>query len=221
MADDTISKDELEAARAADGIERRFTGTVEVRADEADGPSKLVGYAALFNWSTVLFPGLIERIAPGAFTRTLAEGADVRALVDHDPSKIIGRTKAGTLTLLENKKGLHVDIDAADTTAGQDILKSVARGDVDQMSFGFRVVKESWEDKKDGSAVRTLEDVDLVDVSAVTFPAYPDTTIAARSLELRKQGGTKPSLSGPTTEPVERATRTLRNKYDKMAKPPL
>jgi HK97 family phage prohead protease len=134
---------------------------------------------------------LREKIAPGAFSRTLAEKADVRALVDHDPSKIIGRTKSRTLKLDENSKGLKVEIKPADTQAGRDILKSVERGDVDQMSFGFRTVKDEWEDHKDGTATRTLVDVDLFDVSPVTFPAYADTTIAARSLELRRQGGAK------------------------------
>jgi HK97 family phage prohead protease len=190
-----VCQTQWEDSRSAGDIERRIAGSIEVVESRKNGkkqPSKLVGYAALFNKPTELFPGLIERIAPGAFTRTLAEGADVRALVDHDPSKIIGRTKSGTLALQENRRGLKVAIDAADTQAGRDILKSVDRGDVDQMSFGFRVVKESWEEKKDGSVIRTLEDVDLFDVSAVTFPAYADTTIAARSLELRKQGSEKP-----------------------------
>jgi HK97 family phage prohead protease len=177
-----------------DGIERRVMGTLELfesRRGGKDQPTKLTGYAALFNKPTELFPGLREKIAPGAFSRTLAEKADVRALVDHDPSKIIGRTKSKTLRLDENSKGLKVEIKPADTQAGRDILKSVERGDVDQMSFGFRTVKDEWEDHKDGTATRTLVDVDLFDVSPVTFPAYADTTIAARSLELRRQGGAK------------------------------
>jgi HK97 family phage prohead protease len=201
-----VCQSQWDDSRSADGVERRFVGTValiETRKNGKELPSKLVGYAALFNKATELFPGLREKIAPGAFTRTLAENADVRALVDHDPSKIIGRTKSGTLTLTENRKGLKVSIDAADTTAGQDILKSVARGDVDQMSFGFRMVKESWEDHKDGTATRTLEDVDLFDVSAVTFPAYTDTTIAARSLELRKKGATDPRPSVAMTPKLD------------------
>jgi HK97 family phage prohead protease len=187
-----VCQTQWEDSRSADGMERRIVGSIEVRTNGDKAPSKLVGYAALFNKPTELFPGLTEKVAPGAFTRTLGEGADVRALVDHDPSKIIGRTKSGTLALQENRKGLKVAIDAADTQAGRDILKSVERGDVDQMSFGFRVVKESWEAKKDGSTVRTLEDVELFDVSAVTFPAYADTTIATRSLEAWKQGGKNP-----------------------------
>jgi len=205
MADEQPSKKEQVEALDTDGVERRIAGSVEVREDGEKQPSKLVGYAALFDKPTELFPGLTERVAPGAFTRTLEEGADVRALVDHDPSKIIGRTKSGTLALQENRKGLKVAIDAADTQAGRDILESVARGDVDQMSFGFRVVKESWEDLKDGSSVRTLEDVDLFDVSAVTFPAYPDTKIAARSLELRKRGGAKPQApSAPKMDALKK-----------------
>lgn len=180
--------------RAADGIERRIMGTldlVQTRRGGKERPKKLIGYAALFNTETELFPGLRERIAPGAFTRTLAEGADVRALVDHDPSRIIARTKSGTLRLKENSKGLRAEIKPSDTQAGRDILESVNRGDVDQMSFAFRAVKESWEDHKDGTATRTLEDVDLFDVSPVTYPAYEDTTIAARALEMRKTKGSQ------------------------------
>jgi HK97 family phage prohead protease len=193
-----VCQTQWEDSRSADGLERRILGSldlVKIRRGGKDRPTKLTGYAALFNKETELFPGLREKIAPGAFARTLAEKADVRALVDHDPSKILGRTKAGTLKLLQNSKGLRVEIKPGDTQAGRDILESIDRGDVDQMSFGFRMVKESWEDHQDGTTTRTLEDVDLFDVSAVTFPAYADTTIAARSLELRKQGGAKPQAA--------------------------
>jgi HK97 family phage prohead protease len=186
-----VCQTQWDDSRSTDGVERRVSGSLELvrtRKSGKDKPTKLTGYAALFNRETELFPGLREKIAPGAFARTLAEKADVRALVDHDPSKILGRTKAGTLKLLQNSKGLRVEIKPGDTQAGRDILESIDRGDVDQMSFGFRMVKESWEDHKDGTATRTLEDVDLFDVSAVTFPAYADTTIAARSLEMRKKG---------------------------------
>jgi HK97 family phage prohead protease len=214
-----VCQTQWEDSRSADSMERRIAGSIEIRKNGDKAPSKLVGYAALFNKPTELFPGLTEKIAPGAFTRTLAEKADVRALVDHDPSKIIGRTKSGTLALQENRRGLKVAIDAADTTAGRDILKSVDRGDVDQMSFGFRVVKESWEDKKNGDAVRTLEDVDLFDVSAVTFPAYADTTIATRSLEAWKQGGKKPIPGPQTAADARKAAWAKRRAPAELTKP--
>jgi HK97 family phage prohead protease len=172
-----------------DGLETRFLAGAELmteaRIDQGEGP-KLQGYAALFNKPTEIMPGFFERIAPGAFARALKEKQDVRALVDHENSKVLGRTTAGTLDLSENRKGLKTLISPPDTQVGRDIVISVERGDVDQMSFAFRAVKETWEDHKDGSSTRTLEDVDLFDVSIVTFAAYPDTTIAVRAYEERK-----------------------------------
>lgn len=147
---------------------------------------RLVGYAALFNKSTELFPGLRETVAPGAFTRTLEEGADVKALFNHNPDIVLGRNKAGTLTLEENTKGLKVNIQPPDTETGRGVVESVRRGDVSQMSFAFEVVEVTEKDVGDGWWERTLVDVELSDVSLVTYPAYPDTTIAARSWEERK-----------------------------------
>jgi HK97 family phage prohead protease len=172
-----------------EGLETRFIKaselTAEARLDPGEGP-KLAGYAALFNKTTEIMPGFKERIARGAFARALSEKQDVRALVDHQSEKIIGRTAAGTLDLSENNKGLKTVIRPPDTQVGRDIVTSVGRGDVDGMSFAFRAVKESWEDHKDGTSTRTVEDVDLFDVSVVTYPAYPDTSVAVRSFEKRK-----------------------------------
>lgn len=149
-------------------------------ADEAE--KRLQGFAAVFNAETD-FGWFREQIAPGAFSRSLKETPDVRALVDHDAGKVIARTKAGTLTLEERKEGLFASIDVADTSAGRDILESVRRGDIDGMSFGFRVVGEKWEAKKGKSELRTLTDVDLVEVSVVAFPAYAQTSVWTRSAE--------------------------------------
>ena len=156
--------------------------------DDATGLPTLTGYAALFNRETELFPGFRERIAPGAFARSLKENADVRALVDHDSSRILGRTKAGTLDLTENRKGLKVVITPPETQVGQDVVTNIRAGNLDQMSFGFRAKKDSFEQSKDGLTVtRTLKDVDLIDVSIVTFPAYSDTSVAVRSMETWKE----------------------------------
>ena len=171
----------------ADKLEKRIVDACELgvqERDEGTGLPTLTGYAALFNKEIELFPGLRERIAPGAFARSLKEKADVRALVDHDSSRILGRTKAGTLDLVENRKGLKVAITPPETQVGQDVVTNIRAGNLDQMSFGFITRKESFEESKDGrTTTRTLEDVDLVDVSVVTFPAYSDTSVAVRSME--------------------------------------
>jgi len=163
-----------------DSIEKRIcTFSPEVRGSHQG--TVLEGYAAVFNTLSKDLGGFKEIIADKAFSRTLKAGADVRALVDHDPSKILGRSKAGTLTLREDDHGLKVSIKPPDTTVGRDIVESTRRGDVDQMSFAFSVVSDTWE-TIDGEEVRTITDVDLHDVSIVTYPAYTDTAVAVRSL---------------------------------------
>lgn len=169
-------------------IERRTLSLtaqrVEVRAAEGS-PGTLVGYASVFNSSTDI-GWFDERVAPGAFTRSLSEGDDVRALFNHDMAQVIGRRSAGTLRLAEDDNGLRIEIDLPDTTVARDLAANIAVGNIDGMSFGFRAREESWElgDERTGKRDhRTLLDVDLVEVSAVTFPAYPDTSIAQRSRE--------------------------------------
>jgi HK97 family phage prohead protease len=162
-------------------IERRAAnGRLEVR--EAGGKPVLSGYAAIFG-SKADMGGYREIVAPGAFRRAIAEGDDVRALWNHDPASILGRSSAGTLRLREDDHGLLVEIDPPDTQLGRDAVELIRRGDVSQMSFGFTVPKGGAAWSKDGPEnVRTILDVRLFDVSPVTFPAYPDTAIAVRSL---------------------------------------
>jgi len=146
-----------------------------------DDKSVIEGYASVFNSKTDLgrFDEVIE---PGAFTRALAEGQDVRALIDHDSGRIIGRTKNGTLELREDAKGLHSRITLPDTQDGRDLSVLIERGDLDAMSFGFSVKGDRWE-KHEGRNTRHISDVDLYDVSVVSFPAYDtDVSIALRSM---------------------------------------
>lgn len=118
-----------------------------------------------------------ERIAPGAFTRSLAAGADVLALADHDPSKVLGRTSTGTLQLREGANGLEYRLVLPDTSVGNDLRELAARGDIGGVSFGFNVVRDSW----DGD-LRTLHDVQLHEISIVqAWPAYPTTTVSLRN----------------------------------------
>ena len=159
---------------------------VEKRAD--DNKRTLVGYAAVFNSDTEIGGWWTERIAPGAFAETIK--GDVRALVDHDMGRVIGRSKSGTLRLSEDDKGLRVEIDVPNTTDGNDLWELVERGDISGMSFGFRVTKQEWDETVDPPR-RTIQVVDLHEVSAVAFPAYDDTTIGKRSLEAaREEAGT-------------------------------
>ena len=150
----------------------------ELRA--TDGEKRTIaGYAAVFNSDADIGGYFREIIAPGAFAETLKD-ADVRALVDHDSGRVIGRVKAGTLRLQEDDRGLAVEIDLPDTTDGRDLAELVGRGDIDGMSFGFVVRHDEWDETVD-PPTRTIRAVDLREVSAVTWPAYADTSLAMRS----------------------------------------
>jgi len=153
----------------------------ELREDEEEN-KKIVGYAALFNSPADENNGFIEKIAPGAFANAIKR-SDTRALVNHNSEKVLGRLKAGTLTLSEDEKGLFYEVDPPNTTYANDLMESMKRGDIDQSSFGFVVAKEEWDDSKD-VPVRTIIEVDeLFDVSPVTFPWYKNTESGLKSRE--------------------------------------
>jgi uncharacterized protein len=145
---------------------------------EVEG-STLEGHAAVFGQYAEL-PGHLEEIAPGAFDRALDEGHDVRLLVNHDPSHVLARTASGTLRLAVDDAGLRVKADLPDTTVARDLAESMRRRDVDQMSFGFVPRADEWTQIK-GKSLRTITDLDLFDVSVVTFPAYKGTDAALRA----------------------------------------
>lgn len=176
-------------------FERRFLRVSELRITGGgdDKPKTIVGYAAVFNKLSEDLGGFREKISPGAFTATLEKDDDVRALIDHDTSKILGRNKSGTLKLEQNSKGLKATIKPADTQAGRDIMTSLERGDIDGMSFGFRTIEDKWETVK-SEEIRTLLEVQLFDISVVTYPAYPDTSVAVRSLEQAKEAAKPKTL---------------------------
>lgn len=155
--------------------ERRYFN-IEMR---KDGETRtMAGHAAVFD-SPADLGGFTETIRRGAFTKTIGE-ADVRALWNHDDNYVLGRTKSGTLRLSEDETGLHVEIDAPDTSFARDLAVSMERGDVDQMSFAFQVVRENWTQREGQPPLRELLEVRLFDVSPVTYPAYEDTDIALR-----------------------------------------
>lgn len=147
---------------------------LELRA-EGDG-NTLVGYAAVFDSPSEPLP-FTEFVRPGAFTKTLNDGADVRLLIDHEGVPL-ARTKSGTLVLEEDARGLHVEasLDPANPDAAR-VLSAMKRGDMSQMSFAFRTIKDSFNADR---TVRELREVQLFDVSVVTFPAYEDTVAEVR-----------------------------------------
>jgi hypothetical protein len=163
-------------------IERRYFPVEELRAitDEA-GLRHITGYAAVFNSLSEDLGYFREKIDPGAFAETI-NSDDIRALKNHNSDYVLGRNKSGTLTLSEDQRGLKIDVMPPDAQWARDLMVSIDRGDIDQMSFGFQTMADRWE-IVDGKEVRTLMKVRLFDVSPVTFPAYPDTEVGLRSLE--------------------------------------
>jgi len=150
----------------------------EIVARAEGEPATITGYAAVFNQATELW-GFKEQIAPGAFARALSENQDVRALLNHDPNLVLGRTKNDTLTLEEDDHGLKYTVQVADTSAGRDALELIRRGDVDQSSFAFSVRTETWEKAEQ---LVTIDEIEMLyDVSPVTYPAYQGTSVSARS----------------------------------------
>lgn len=181
--------DRLEAENADRGkgktvakIETRVSPTdFEVR--ETSEGMTFEGYAALFDSPSQALP-FVERIAPGAFTRSLKSRNEIKMLWNHDSGEVLGSTRAGTLQLTEDDRGLKVWAMLPNTSTGRDAAELIRRGDVDSMSFGFSVPRggDSW--SADGSE-RTLEEIRLHEVSIVAFPAYEGTagTTSVRGLE--------------------------------------
>ena len=182
---------------------------LEVRADEETGvPSSIVGHAAVFDKLSVDLGGFKERIKRGAFNNAIKDGDDVRALWNHNPDLVLGRTP-DTLKLREDDAGLRmeIDLDGAPEQV-RDLTRSIQRGDVTQASFAFNLRSEngdSWHEEEDGTMIRTLLDLRLSDVSPVTYPAYPDTDVATRSLTAYRESKAE---EVPETMTVQQA-RTL------------
>ena len=156
---------------------RSVPSKFDVRSD--DNGMHIEGYFAVFNSNYEIYPGVTESVAPEAFNTTL--GGDIKALCDHDTRLVLGRNKAGTLELRVDSHGLwgRIDINPNDTDA-VNLYERVKRGDVDQCSFGFEIVKEESDFRDDGSVHFTIREVILYEVSVVTFPAYAETSVSAR-----------------------------------------
>lgn len=165
-------------------IERRVVTLDELKIEKReDGTRKIVGHAAVFNQLSEDLGGFREQLAPGAFADAIKTD-DVRALFNHNPDFILGRNLSGTLRLKEDSRGLAIEIDPPDTQVARDLMVSMDRGDISQMSFGFSVRPngQNWAKDDNGQVVRTLTKVRLFDVSPVVYPAYPQTDVAMRSM---------------------------------------
>lgn len=139
----------------------------------------LEGYAATFNNPADIGGRFVETIARGAFASSLRDKGDILALVDHDPGRVLARTRSGTLKLAEDTRGLAFTLDIPDTSHGRDVLALAERGDLGGMSFGFTAVDEH----RDGDR-RELRGVELHEISVVlAWPAYDGTIVHARSFE--------------------------------------
>ena len=173
----------MSVARKQVREKRVFDLDVELRAGGDDEAMTIVGYAAKFDRESQDLGGFVEVIRSGAFTRATEED-DVRALLNHDPNFVLGRTKSGTLRLSEDKTGLRIEIDVPDAQWARDLYRSIERGDIDQMSFAFGVIKDAWTRREDETpdTLRELLEVRLYDVSPVTYPAYEDTEVGVRSV---------------------------------------
>ena len=218
MMDADIEPPELKSQKKSINpllIEHRSFELEELRISQDEGePTKIVGYAAIFNALSTPMMGFREKIAPGAFKKTINE-ADIRALWNHNPDYVLGRTKSKTLKLAEDERGLAIEIIPPDTTWAKDLMISMERGDVNQMSFGFQTVKDQWEKLENGS-IRTLLEVKLLDVSPVTFPAYPQTEALIRSTieALRYYLPSEPILDDHSDESTEEPDEPRQHSLD-------
>lgn len=202
------------AATMSEPIEQRWcvTGADERRIAyttldlrQADDGTTLYGYAAVFDSPSEPMP-FVEYVKRGAFTKTIKDGADVRLLIDHEGVPL-ARTKSGTLRLTEDERGLAVEaqLDPMNPDAAR-VISAMKRGDLSQMSFAFRTIKDAWSDDR---AVRELREVQLYDVSVVTFPAYEQTVAEIRGRLLQTEESQPMLTAASTSVSVRKAQLAL------------
>lgn len=163
---------------------REIPAQFEARSAE-DGTPVIEGYFAVFDSVYDMGNGMSESIAPGAFSKTIS--GDIRALINHDTTLVMGRTTAGTLELREDQHGLwgRIHINPKDTDA-MNAYARVERGDVSQCSIGFNILSEETDFRDDGTIHWTIKEIELLEVSACTFPAYESTAISARQRDFEE-----------------------------------
>lgn len=199
--------------------EIRFIATEDIELRNADdtSPGTLEGYAAIYDSIVDIGGYFREVIRPGAFSRAIRDKQDVRALWNHDTGIILGRRSAGTLSISEDERGLKFSLQLPDTTAGRDAAVSIGRRDITGMSFGFRVTRARWlEEENQDSELREILDLDLLEVSPVTFPAYADTEVGIRSRDqFRAERSASNNRNASSPLSIERERHEMRKiKYN-------
>jgi HK97 family phage prohead protease len=205
-------------------IERSFNN-LQLRTSEARSLSahpsagELTGYASVYNSLSQDLGGFKEKVSSTAFTKSLKNNNDVRGLINHDPSLLIGRVSNKTLRLSSDSRGLRSDFTLPNTSYAKDLYASVSRGDLTSMSFAFVVDPQgdSWDEEFDEESnskipIRTLRSVTLLDASCVTNPAYESSSVKVLP-ELNSYGETFDGRVLPTTIPVEFRSRIVMAHY--------
>ncbi|MCD1654723.1 HK97 family phage prohead protease [Treponema zuelzerae] len=164
---------------------REYQAKIEIR--EQEGAAKVLTGVIPYLSRSENMGGFFEVIAPSAFAHTLNDGADVKCLIDHDRSKILGRVKNETLKLRSESDGLHFEVELANTSYANDLYENVRTGNITSISFGFYTLIDEW-DTTVTPALRTLKDVKLIEISFVVFPAYPEAQAQARSKAFEDSG---------------------------------
>jgi uncharacterized protein len=201
----TTMTDLIEERWCVTGADEKRIAYTTLDLRQAENGTTLYGYAALFDSPSEPMP-FIEYVKRGAFSKTLNDGADVRLLIDHEGVPL-ARTKSGTMRLMEDERGLAVeaDLDPMNPDAAR-VISAMKRGDLSQMSFAFRTIQDKFSDDR---MVRELREVQLYDVSVVTFPAYEQTVAEIRSRLLQTEE-TQPTLTATSTSvSVRRAQLSL------------
>lgn len=200
MLTQTMSTETIENRWCVTGADERRIAYTTLEVRQADNGHTLFGYAAVFDSPSEPMP-FVEYVKRGAFSKTIKDGADVRLLIDHEGVPL-ARTKSGTLRISEDERGLAVEaeLDPMNPDAAR-VISAMKRGDLSQMSFAFRTIKDSWSDDR---SVRELREVQLFDVSVVTFPAYEETVAEIRG-RLLQDAEQVANLSPTTSVSVRKA----------------
>jgi len=165
---------------------RDFRTKFEITRDEQTPDERTIeGYFALYESETELWAGSYEIISKGAFENTIQKN-DIRALWNHNTQYVLGRNKNGSLQLKADDKGLFATIKLPNTQYAEDLYSLVQRGDIDQASFGFNIIDEELEELADGGYRWRIKDIDLHEISVVTFPAYENTSVQAREKQVKE-----------------------------------